>query len=629
MHYRIAFISEHASPLAALGGVDAGGQNVYVGELAKQLASLGYEVDVFTRMDNEKLPLMVNWMPGVRVVHVEAGPAAFVPKEQLLSYMPDFRDSMIKFIRNNNLNYALVHANFFMSAWVASELKDKLHIPFVVTFHALGHVRRIHQGSADQFPADRLQIEEDIVKKADRIIAECPQDKDDLIQHYNAAPERIATIPCGFDPAEFYPIDKQLARMLLNLDANEHIILQLGRMVPRKGIDTVIQALGVLKNTISTLRLVVVGGAQDDPEKDNDPELLRLKCMTKSLGIEARVTFAGRKNRDRLKYYYAAADAFITTPWYEPFGITPLEAMACGTPVIGANVGGVKFSVLDGKTGLLVPPKDPAALAEKIELLLANPRLCNSMGKQAIARVNALFTWAGVARKMSSVYEALLLTKNNNAASKDSMQMIDEAFNGAAQMIKKSSQLLRTHVLATGKCIVQCLRKNNKIMICGNGSSVAQSQQFATALISHFGLSGNKPFAAMALSADMSMLATGSNDTSYDFIYEKQVKAYGRTGDILICIINGGNTRNLVSAMAAARSRGIYCIAMLGKENEEMLPYADIDIMVPSLSRHRVEELHLTIIHTLTTIVEKELCMPHGNSITHLHEATKGLNIAV
>ena len=345
MKKKIAFISEHASPLATLGGVDSGGQNVYVAELAKHLSSVGYDIDIYTRWENQDHLKVINWMPGIRVIHVKAGPLNVIPKEELLNFMPDFTDDMIAFMEEEKLTYQLIHANFFMSAMVAMEIKKLLKIPFVVTFHALGYVRQIHQGKDDKFPAERMEIEEEIVQHADQIIAECPQDRRDLIDYYHAPLDRITIIPCGFSSNEFYPIDKSIARILLNLEQDEKILLQLGRMVPRKGVDNVVKALGKLKKSNVPYRLVIVGGETDNPNPLACPEIARLMKIAKQEGVLDKVTFVGRKNRDMLKYYYAAADIFISTPWYEPFGITPLEAMACGTPVIGSNVGGIKYSV--------------------------------------------------------------------------------------------------------------------------------------------------------------------------------------------------------------------------------------------------------------------------------------------
>lgn len=404
MKKQIAFISEHASPLALLGGVDSGGQNVYVAETAKQLAQEGYSIDIYTRWEDPLTERVVQWMPGIRVIHLQAGPVEVLPKEQLLQHMPAFRDEMFAFIVKTNVQYALIHAHFFMSALVAADLKKLLNIPFIVTFHALGAIRKMFQGSNDGFPPERLQIERRVAREADHIIAECPQDRADLIKYYDADPSKIEIIPCGFSSTEFFPVDKQRARHLLQINPSEKILLQLGRMVPRKGVDNVIRALKFIRNC--NCKLIVVGGEKD--LMANDPELQRLRELAREEGVLDRIIFAGRKNRRQLKYYYSCADVFITTPLYEPFGITPLEAMACGTPVIGSNVGGIKYSVEDGQTGFLVPPKDPAALAQKVELLLKNDDLMKKMKKNALARVNKIFTWTNVCRQLSNVYASFI-----------------------------------------------------------------------------------------------------------------------------------------------------------------------------------------------------------------------------
>lgn len=408
----IAFISEHASPLADLGGVDTGGQNVYVAQLAKFLATDNYTIDVFTRWENTNVPQVVEWQPGVRVIHIQAGPVAIIPKEELLPYMNEFKNNMLKFISENKIAYSLIHANFFMSALVAANIKKALHIPYVVTYHALGHVRRIHQGNSDKFPKQRLQIETSTAKQADAVIAECPQDMDDLMRYYGVPADKITIIPCGFSEEEFYPIKKSKARNHLNLPENECVLLQLGRMVPRKGVDNVIKALGELKALGKHARLVIVGGEHEDPELMNCPEMTRLKTIAIENDIADRIIFAGRKNREQLKYYYAAADIFITTPWYEPFGITPLEAMACGTPVIGANVGGIKYSVADGETGALVNPHNPYELAIKIAELMDDTEQLKQMGMNAILRVNRHFTWAKVAATVNQLYQNITSEKN-------------------------------------------------------------------------------------------------------------------------------------------------------------------------------------------------------------------------
>jgi D-inositol-3-phosphate glycosyltransferase len=413
MKNKIAVISEHASPLATLGGVDSGGQNVYVAELAKYLSLVGYDLDIYTRWEDASLPQVVNWMHGIRIIHVDAGPKQIIAKEELLPFMDQFRESMLSFIRAGKILYDLIHANFWMSGLVAAQLKEILGVPFVITFHALGQVRRIHQGDNDRFPPQRIKIEEDIIKKADQVIAECPQDKEDLIKYYGAPSFKITTIPCGFSSKEFYPIDKLLARKLLHLSPDETIILQLGRMVPRKGVDNVVKALAKLKE--SNARLLIVGGEFDEKDVLSNPEIRRLHQLADNLGVSSSVTFAGRKNRDLLKFYYSAADVFVTTPWYEPFGITPLESMACGTPVIGADVGGIKYSVVNGETGLLVAPNDADALALSIDKLASDKELLVQMSRRGLKRVNAEFSWAIVARQADQLYQRVILTSRHTS----------------------------------------------------------------------------------------------------------------------------------------------------------------------------------------------------------------------
>jgi glycosyltransferase involved in cell wall biosynthesis len=244
---RIAMVSEHASPLALLGGVESGGQNVYVAHVARQLAAAGHRVDVFTRRDHALQPLAFQWGENVRVIHVPAGPPEFVPKEKLLDYMDDFGDFLAEFWRRQRPSYDVVHANFFMSGWAALQAIDRVPIPLVMTFHALGRVRRMHQKEADGFPDSRFLIEERLMREAERVLAECPQDRDDMLELYDADPDRIDVVPCGFDPLEFAPMERAVARRTLSWPDGEFIVLQLGRMVPRKGVDNVIQAIGVLR----------------------------------------------------------------------------------------------------------------------------------------------------------------------------------------------------------------------------------------------------------------------------------------------------------------------------------------------------------------------------------------------
>ena len=279
---RIALISEHASPLAVTGGVDAGGQNIYVNHVGRTLARAGHQVDVFTRRDDAALPPVVHVRPGLRVIHVPAGPPRFVPKERLLPHMAEFARHTEAVARGSG-GYDVVHANFFMSGIAAMRLRRALGIPFVITLHALGLVRRQHQGADDGFPDDRIAIEHELVRCADRVIAECPQDRVDLMSLYGADPARLSAVPCGYDPDEFGAGDRTRARASLGLASDEFVVLQLGRMVPRKGVDNVVRALvPLVREHGVNARLLVVGGEADTPCEIATPEIRRLRLIAEA-----------------------------------------------------------------------------------------------------------------------------------------------------------------------------------------------------------------------------------------------------------------------------------------------------------------------------------------------------------
>lgn len=609
MAQRIALISEHASPLATLGGVDNGGQNVYVAHVARQLAALGYAVDVFTRRDDPEVKEIHPWENGIRVIHVPAGPARFVNKEELLPYMKAFSRYMIQFIRKNG-PYDLIHANFWMSGLAAVAVKRELGIPFVITFHALGRVRRVYQGSRDSFPDVRFEIEDQIIAEADRIIAECPQDEEDLTHLYQADPQRIVTVPAGFDPHEMQPVPKNDARKQLGLAEDEHIILQLGRMVARKGVDNVIQALGRLVHQHGVqARLLIVGGESEDPDPNNSPELARLVKIAKAEQVLDHVTFVGRRQRSVLKYYYSAADVFVSTPWYEPFGITPLEAMACGTPVIGSNVGGIKYSVADGKTGFLVPPRDPDALAERLAELFNQPGLQKRFSKQAVQRVQKLFTWETVARSLSKVYgevvcEARSETETCYAAN---IQLVEDRFSDLLMALSRTRSSLSSSIQQFGLVLSQVLQRGGKVLVAGNGGSAADAQHFAAELTGRFKIHPRKALPVIALNADPVLLTAWANDVSYDKVFSRQVEAFGQPGDVLLLISTSGNSKNLIEACKTARRRGVTCLALLGKDGGDLLRLADQSIVIPAVDTARIQEVQILVLHLACELIELEL----------------------
>ncbi|HEX2089448.1 MAG TPA: glycosyltransferase [Actinomycetota bacterium] len=620
MTRRIALVSDHASPLGLLGGIDSGGQNVYVGQVAKNLASIGYDVDVFTRRDNELLPDVAQWVNGVRIIHVPAGPPEHLRKEELVQHMPEFTSYVLRFCRRRRVPYDLLHANFFMSALVAAEVKRKLGIPFVVTFHALGRVRRQHQGDADEFPEERFAIEDRAVSEADHIIAECPQDEEDLIKLYNADPAKISIIPGGFDPAEFWPITKPLARATLGLATDERLILQLGRMVPRKGVDTVICGFArLVKRYGIRARLIIVGGDSDEPDPQLTPELGRLQRLAKKEGISRLVTFAGRQGREALKFYFSAADVFVSTPWYEPFGITPVEAMACGTPVIGSNVGGIKFTVRDGETGYLVPPNNADAVAERIAHLFKHPKLLTVFGQQGLRRVNDLFTWQKVTSSIAALYEDVLSARE--PARRDEAGLVaimDQAFQNGREILEESQRLLRPWIVKAADLLSTCFARGGKVLICGNGGSAADAQHFAAELIGRFKREERGGLPAVSLSSDTSVLTSWSNDVGFETVFARQVESLGRPGDVVIGISTSGRSPNLIRAFESARALGLEALALLGRDGGALRQLADVSIVVPSNDTQRVQEVQILIIHLLCELVEEMLFA--GRNLTAVPE---------
>jgi len=403
----LALISEHAAPLSAPGKAEHAGQDVYVASLAHELALAGMHVDIFTRRNAPAQKQVVPLGDKVRVIHVPAGPPYPLPKEQLLPYMDRFARFVIRFARRLPAPYDIVHANFFMSGMVAQQLKLALGIPYVITFHALGAARR--QGTFDAFPPERSRIESALMREADRVIAQCAQERLDMEQLYGADPQRITVAPRGFDPNELWPLPRLAARAQLGLAPGRFTVLHLGRLAPRKGIDTALQGLAMLRERHRIDADLVVVGADDGREdRGEGAELARLKGLAHQLDIGAHVRFVGQQPRAALRLWYGAADVFVSMPWYEPFGITPVEAMACARPVIGAEVGGIKSTVVDGLTGFLIPSRDPRALAERLALLHADPALGRRMGEEGLLRAWRHYTWRAVAQQACAVYATVL-----------------------------------------------------------------------------------------------------------------------------------------------------------------------------------------------------------------------------
>ncbi|WP_144711932.1 glycosyltransferase [Curtobacterium pusillum] len=415
---RIAMVSEHASPLAVLGGVDAGGQNVHVAELSGALADRGHQVTVYTRRDDAAQPVRVLLRPGVEVVHVDAGPARAVPKDELFPYMGTFASVLAAewFVERPDV----VHAHFWMSGHAALDAVAQVQartggvrIPVVQTFHALGVVKRRHQGAADTSPAEREWVEPAVGRSVDQVVATCSDEAFEL-KTLGVPLHRISVVPCGVDVALFQPAGPDAsgepgADLPVEERGRTHRVLTASRLVRRKGVGTTIAALAALVAEGRDVELVVVGGAGTaGSDLADDPEYQRLDALARSLGVRDHVTFRGQLAQHEMPAVYRSADVVVCAPWYEPFGIVPLEAMACGRPVVASSVGGLIDTVVEDATGLHVPPRDEAAVAAAVGGLLDDPERREAYGRAGRERAETRYTWQKVAADSERVYDRLI-----------------------------------------------------------------------------------------------------------------------------------------------------------------------------------------------------------------------------
>jgi len=388
---RIALVSEHADPLAVVGGVDAGGQNVHVDALAAGLAQRGHEVTVYTRRTSTRGPERVTAPGGYVVERVCAGPPSDVPKDELLPYMPAFAEHLRLAWDDEPVD--VVHSHFWMSGVASVSAAQQTGTPVLHTFHALGTVKRRQQGARDTSPASRILLERRLARAVDRVIATCSDEVAEL--HLMGMPaDRATVIPCGVDTDVFRPTPVPRP--------DRPRLLVTGRIVERKGVGNVIEALAQLPG----VELMVAGGPQSDL-LDADPEVTRLRALAVRLGVADRVTFLGAVGRAELPALTCSADVVVAVPWYEPFGIVPVEAMACGRPVVGSAVGGLLDTVVPGVTGELVPPRSPNELAPVLAELLADPARREAYGRAGRKRALRTYQWRAVVAATENVYAAV------------------------------------------------------------------------------------------------------------------------------------------------------------------------------------------------------------------------------
>jgi D-inositol-3-phosphate glycosyltransferase len=403
---RIALISDHGDPAAEIGREEAGGQNVYVRKVGEALAAKGWIVDMFTRYADPSQPQIVQHSPNCRTIRLKAGPVKFIPRDEIFEYMPEFLQSLLHFQQQIGVRYKVVHTHYWMSAWVAMELRKRQPLSLVHTYHSLGAVKYQSVPTVPLVATQRLEVEKACLRTADRIVATSPQEKAHM-RSLMSKQGRIDIIPCGTDIDHFGSLSQSQGRQLLGLDPAEKVVLYVGRFDPRKGIETLVRAIAQSQSRHQeNLRVILGGGSR--PGQSDGLERDRIEQLCGDLGIAHLVQFPGRLSPEELPRYYAAADVCVVPSHYEPFGLVAIEAMACGTPVIASDVGGLQYTVLPERTGLLAPPRDAASFAQSLDRILEDPQWCHQLGQAARQRVEEEFSWKGVAGQLSHLYHKLL-----------------------------------------------------------------------------------------------------------------------------------------------------------------------------------------------------------------------------
>jgi D-inositol-3-phosphate glycosyltransferase len=406
-------LSYHTCPLATLGGKDTGGMNVYVRDLTRQLGTLGVHVDVFTRSQDEHVPHVLHHLGyGNRVVHVPAGPEVPIPKQELSAYLPEFVSGIKEFSRTKGTRYDVIHSHYWLSGLAAMELRESWNIPVINMFHTLGLMKnRVAQPHEELEGEYRIQGELKVMASVNRIIAATPAEMAQLQWLYNIDTQKVTVIPPGVDTSRFYPIPADEAKEYIGIPPEDRMVLYVGRIEPLKGLDVLIEAMGNYCQHSNTdqahLHLTVIGGDPDASSEKMSAEMTRLKELRELYGLEQMVTFRGKQDQDTLPYYYSAAEVVVVPSHYESFGMVALESMACGTPVVASQVGGLAYLVKDGVTGYTVPVGDPQELCIHLRDLIEDRQLRKQMGEQA-ARFAQQYAWEVIATRIIDQYKELI-----------------------------------------------------------------------------------------------------------------------------------------------------------------------------------------------------------------------------
>ena len=403
---KVALISVHGDPAIDIGKEEAGGQNVYVRQVGEALARQGWQVDMFTRRSDTDQDEIIEHNPNCRTIRLTAGPQKFIARQKIFRHLPEFVKAFFDYQHQQETIYPIIHTNYWLSAWVGMEIKKLQTVQHLHTYHSLGAVKYRSINTIPLIAKTRLRVERQCLETADAIIATSPQEKEHM-RSLVSTEGNIVVIPCGTNIECFGSIDRQTGRAKLGIDPEEKVVMYAGRFDERKGIETLVRA--VAKEEVKrheNLKLMVIGGST--PGEKDGQERNRIGDLVRELGIEDITDFVGRVEHEELASYYAAADVCVVPSHYEPFGLVAIEAMASRTPVVASEVGGLKFSVADGETGLLVPPKDEAAFAGAIDSILSDSQWHKELATNARARVEDKFSWDGVANQIGDEYTIAL-----------------------------------------------------------------------------------------------------------------------------------------------------------------------------------------------------------------------------
>ena len=408
----IAILSYHTCPLATLGGKDTGGMNVYVRDLTRYLGKYGIHADVFTRSQDEHVPHVLHDLGyGNRVVHIPAGPEIPLPKPELASHIPSFSREILQFAEHKKLSYDLIHSHYWMSGIAAIELKHAWGVPMLHMFHTLSKLKTQATTNPEEQEGEyRKRGEQRVMDGADRIITATQDENDKILKYYRVSEDKLITIPPGVDTSHFYPIPPDEAKAVIGVPPEENLILYVGRIEPLKGIDKLIHAIAGLSKADVLSQcphyLIIIGGEPQVPPEEMSKEMNRLQALCRQLQIDNLVLFLGKRDQDTLPYYYSAAEMVVVPSHYESFGLVALEAMACGTPVIATQVGGLSYLVKDGVTGFTIPGEDAMALEERLTQLICKDDLRLKMGENSLEHARS-YAWENIVPQIIEQYQQL------------------------------------------------------------------------------------------------------------------------------------------------------------------------------------------------------------------------------